>query len=147
MLSHVQLFVTPLTIASQAPLSMEFSRQEYWSGLPSPTSGDLCKPGMEPLSLVSPALTGGFFTTLHLGKSHYCIRDLQNGTFVISSLNWLARLYTHIYMERKNFPNYLVTLSYVSYKKDRLNICLSFYLSVFIIWLQHFKSNSWCFSF
>ena len=39
------------------------------------------------------------------GKSHYCIRDLYNGTFVISSLNWLARLYTDIYMERKNFPN------------------------------------------
>ena len=81
------------------------------------------------------------------GKSHYCIRDLQNGTFVILSLNWLARLYTYTYMERKTFPNYLVTLNYVPYKKDRLNICLSFYLSVFIIWLQHFKSNSWCFSF
>ena len=68
MLSHVQLFVTPLTVACQAPLSMEFSRQEYWSGWLFPTSGDLSNPGMEPLSLVSPALTGGFFTTFHLGS-------------------------------------------------------------------------------
>ena len=47
----------------QAPLSMEFSRQEYGSGLPFPTSRDLLDPGIEPVSPVSPALTGGFFTT------------------------------------------------------------------------------------
>ena len=47
----------------QAPLSMGFSRQEYWSGLPFPTPGDLSDPGIEPESLVSPALAGGFFTT------------------------------------------------------------------------------------
>jgi len=51
------------TIAHQAPLSMEFSRQEYWSRLPFPTPGDLLNPGIEPLSLASPALAGGFFTT------------------------------------------------------------------------------------
>ena len=50
-------------VAHQAPLSMEFSRQEYWSGLSFPTSGDLPNPGIEPMSLVSPALAGGFFTT------------------------------------------------------------------------------------
>ncbi|ELR46456.1 hypothetical protein M91_05097, partial [Bos mutus] len=49
--------------ASQAPLSMEFSRQEYWSGLPFPPPGDLPNPGIEPMSLVSPALASGFFTT------------------------------------------------------------------------------------
>ena len=51
------------TVACQAPLSMQFSRQEYWSGLPVPTPGDLPNPGVEPTSLVSPALAGGFFTT------------------------------------------------------------------------------------
>ena len=61
-LSRVQLFSAPWTIARQASLSMEFSRQEYWSGLPFPTSGDLSDPGIEPASLVSPALAGGFFT-------------------------------------------------------------------------------------
>ena len=54
---------TPGTVTHQAPLSMEFSRQEYWSGLPFPTPGDLPDSGMKPMSLVSPALAGGFFTT------------------------------------------------------------------------------------
>ena len=61
--SHVQLFVTPWTVACQAPLSMGFSKQEYWSGLPCPPPGDLPNPGTEPESLMSPALAGGFFTT------------------------------------------------------------------------------------
>ena len=50
-LSRVQLFVTPCTVAHLAPLSMGFSRQEYWSGLPCPPSGDLPDPGIEPTSL------------------------------------------------------------------------------------------------
>ena len=149
---------TPWIAAHQAPLSMEFSRQEYWSGLPFPSSGDLSNPGMEPESLalasaaaweapnkhlavlclvaqlcpilcnpVDCSLPGssvrGIFQARMLewiaisyfrgsfqprdgtlvscvscidrwilyhvppGKSHYCIRDLYNGTFVISSLN------------------------------------------------------------
>ena len=66
MLSHfscVQLFVTLWTVGLQAPLSMGFSRQEYWSGWPCPPPGHLPDPGMEPVSLMSPALVGGFFTT------------------------------------------------------------------------------------
>ena len=62
-LSRVRLFVTPWTVAYQASQSMEFSRQEYWSGLPFPSPGDLPNPGIEPMSLMTPALTGGFFTT------------------------------------------------------------------------------------
>ena len=53
----------PMTIACQVPLSMGFSRQEYWSGLPFPTAGDLPNPEVEPASLMSPALAGRFFTT------------------------------------------------------------------------------------
>ena len=49
-LSRVRLFVTPWTVACQAPLSMGFSRQEYWSGLPFPSPGDLSNPGIEPRS-------------------------------------------------------------------------------------------------
>ena len=67
-LSHVLLFATPWTVAYQAPLSMGFPWQEYWSGLPFPTPGDLPKPGIEPTSLTSPALEGGFFTLCYLGK-------------------------------------------------------------------------------
>ena len=58
-LSRVRLFETPWTIAHQAPRSMGFSRQEYWSGLLFPSPGDLPNPGIEPC----PALAGGFFTT------------------------------------------------------------------------------------
>ena len=53
-------FVTPWTVVHQAPLSMGFPRQEYWSGLPFPSSGDIPDSGIEP---VFPALAGGFFTT------------------------------------------------------------------------------------
>ena len=52
----------PMAAAQQAPVSMGFSRQEYWSGLPFPPLGDLPNPGVEPTSPVSPALAGGFFT-------------------------------------------------------------------------------------
>ena len=62
--SRVQLFVTPWTVAHQVPLSMGFSRQEYWSGLPFPTPVDLPNSGIEPASPVSPPLAGGFFTTM-----------------------------------------------------------------------------------
>ena len=62
-LSHVQLFETLWTIAHQAPLSMGFSRQEYWNGLPFLPPGDLPNPGIEPESLPSPALTSRFSTT------------------------------------------------------------------------------------
>ena len=54
--------MTPWTVAHQAPLSMEFSSQEYWSGLPCPPPGDLPHAGIEPASLMSPALAGRFFT-------------------------------------------------------------------------------------
>ena len=62
-LSCVRLFETPWTVGQQAPLSMGFPRQEYRSGLPFPAPGDLLDPGIKPTSLVSPALTGRFFTT------------------------------------------------------------------------------------
>ena len=64
----VQLFATPWTVARQAPLSVGFSSQEYWSGLLFPPPGDLPDPGIEPVSLVSPALAGRFFTTEPPGK-------------------------------------------------------------------------------
>ena len=62
-LSCVWLFAAPWTVACQAPVSMEFSRQEYWSGLPCPPPGDLPNPGIKPPSLVSSAWPGRFFTT------------------------------------------------------------------------------------
>ena len=61
-LSRVQLFATPWTVAHQAPLSMEFSKQEYWSRLPFPSPGELPNLEIELVSLASPELAGGFFT-------------------------------------------------------------------------------------
>ena len=62
-ISCVRLFVMLWTVALQTPLSMGFSRQEYWSGLPFPSPEDLPDPGIKPVSLKSCALVGGFFTT------------------------------------------------------------------------------------
>ena len=61
--SRARLCATPWTVTRQASLSMGFSRQEYWSGLSCPPPGDLPDPGIEPMSLTSPALAGMFFTT------------------------------------------------------------------------------------
>ena len=72
--SHVRPFVTLWTMAHQAPLSVGFPRQEYWSGLPFPFPGDPLDPRIEPTSLMSPALTGRFFFFLPLvppGKPIY----------------------------------------------------------------------------
>ena len=62
--------VTPWTVDHQGPLSMEFSRQEYWSGLPCPPPGDLPDPGIKLTSLMFPALAGGFFTTSATWEAH-----------------------------------------------------------------------------
>ena len=61
---HAKLLQScPTFCVRQAPLCMEFSRQEYWNGLPRLPPGDLPNPGTEPLSLVAPAVSGTFFTT------------------------------------------------------------------------------------
>ena len=67
--SCVQLFVTLWTVARQVPLSMGFSRQEYWSGLPCPPPGDLPDPGTKLVSLMSRALARRFFTTIATWKA------------------------------------------------------------------------------
>ena len=67
--SHVQLFVTLRTAAHQAPLSMGFSKHEYWSGLPFLSPGELPNPGTKP---ESPALAGRFFTAKPPGKPKLC---------------------------------------------------------------------------
>ena len=68
LLSCVQLTVTPWTVACQAPLSMGFTKQEYWNGLLFPPPRDLPIPGIEPASPAMAALAGGFFTIEPLGK-------------------------------------------------------------------------------
>ena len=69
LLSRVRLFATPWTVARQAPLSMGFSKQEYWGGFPFPSPGDLPEQGIQLTSLASPALAGGLFATREAPQS------------------------------------------------------------------------------
>ena len=73
-LTRVRFFATPWTVAHQAPLSMGFSRQEYWSGLPFPSSGDLPYPGIEPRS---PALQADTLTSEPPGKYTYYLKTVM----------------------------------------------------------------------
>jgi len=77
MLSHVQLFASPWTVAHQAPLSIEFSRKEYWSKFPYPTAEDLPNTWIELASFGSPALVGRFVTTVPPGKHFYTMSVIK----------------------------------------------------------------------
>ena len=91
MLTHfslIQLFATSWTIACQAPLSMEFSRQEYWSGLPCPSLGDLPNPGIEPRST---ALRVDSLPAEPQGRpknTGVCSLSLLQWIFPTQELNW-----------------------------------------------------------
>ena len=100
-LSHVQLFATPWTGARQAPLSMGFSRQEYWSGLPSPSPGDPPHPGIEPGSRASSAMPGELSTpstTWEALLSYICCQ--KNHTA-------LARKQEYLILKRQSLSKYL----------------------------------------
>ena len=107
MLSYVWLFVIPWTVAHQTPLSLGFSRQEYWSGLPFPLPGDLPNPGIKPVFLESPASAGRFFATRAIWKalidyiSHYNIEILSANHAMVQSFSgtkyhWVPSLYHKI---------------------------------------------------
>ena len=90
-----QLFETPWTVDHQTPLSMEFSRQEYWSELPCPPPGDLPEPEIKPMSLTSPALASGSFTTsttweIYLLLMYHLWRNVHS--------NFLSVFYWSIYL-------------------------------------------------
>ena len=75
-LSCVQLFATPWTVAYQAPPSVGFSRQEYWSGLPFPSPEDLPDPGIKPKYLMFLSFAGGFFTTSTTWEAHFMYNNI-----------------------------------------------------------------------
>ena len=101
--SHVRLLMMLGNVARQAPLSMRFSRQEYWSGLPFPPPGDLPDPGIEPESFRSPALTEGFFTTSAPGKTKHGIQISFQFFFCVIK--------------------YFILLNYCCYTKRLYSIC------------------------
>ena len=85
-LSHIScvgLFATPWTVAYKAPLPLGFLRQVYWNRMPCPPPGYIPRPGIEPVSLTSPALAGRFFTTSTTWEA-------QGGNLFLSNASWLG---------------------------------------------------------
>ena len=134
MLSHVQLFAAPWTVALKAPLSMEFSRKEYWSGLPLPTPGALPDPGIKPtslVSLVSPTLAGRFFNIsatwegpgliisgffFHWWKlKHYFTRSSIDYFWIIKRKYLMCTVYEEIYelSEINSWKHIMILLSHI----------------------------------
>ena len=97
--SCIWLFAAPWTVACQAPLSVELSRQEYWRGLPCPPPGDLPNPEIKPASLASPALAGRFLTTRTIWET------LLRNAVLVNSATFLLPLFPvlHSWWLRKNF--------------------------------------------
>ena len=89
LLSRVWLFATPWTVAHQSPLSRGFSKQDYWSGLPCPSPGDLPDSKIEPMSLKSPALASEFLATVPPGKP---VKRLLFSRPVVCNSLWPRRL-------------------------------------------------------
>ena len=106
-------------VACQAPLSMRFLRQEYWSGLPLLPPGDLPDPGMEPMSLVSPAMAGRFFTTEPPEKPS--ISPKGNSTSILHTFKnkWLQ------VVKFFSFYQYLVSLPQCSFPSINSPHCFS----------------------
>ena len=111
------------TVACQAPLSMEFSRQEHWSGLPLPPPGDLPDPGIEPASPVSPALQADSLSSEPPGEPNLCIVDINSYLVLMSAIfNKLEKqyaqkwkiLYIYIYTYKRIYTHiHIYVLSHV----------------------------------
>ena len=99
--SRIQLFATPRTVARQAPLSMGFSREEYWSGLPCPPPGDLPNPGIKPRS---PVLQADSLSSEPLGKSTMWI-NLENIVLIEKKKVTIHRLYNSISIKGLELEN------------------------------------------
>ena len=110
--SHVRLCATLWAVAHQGPLSMEFSRQDYWSGLPCPPPGEFPDPGMEPAFLMSPALADRSFTSSATWEAHQeshlliLYAEYEWFTYFISSNSTTNPLQYLLFQRRKprDFP-------------------------------------------
>ena len=114
-LSHIWLFVTLWTVGHQAPLAMEFSRQEYLSGLPFPSPGYLPNPRIKPTAPVSPALAGRFFTTAPLEKPYDSmdVGSLISGSPAFSkSCLYIWKFLVHVLLKPslKDFEHYFASM-------------------------------------
>ena len=125
-LSHVQLFAPPQTVARQAPLPMEFSRQEYWSGWPFPSSGALPKPGIKPMSLASPALAGGFFTISTTWEAHVTAdsSSIQAQISRVCFFHFLVRILWQVELILNKCDAFLLLIWIWKFKAGKDSSCL-----------------------
>ena len=156
--SHVPLWVTPWTVAHQAPLSMGFSRQEYWRGLPSPPAGDLPNPGIKLRSLMSPALAADSLPLTPPGKPYsYVIKHLHrisathHSYCCLTSLWYYPKFFSfNLFIHNPNSREFMCTHSYIHtdilFPKSCLSllalwcICFSLWSSrSFIVWSYLFS--------
>ena len=105
-----QIFVTPWTVAYQAPLSMGFSRRDYCSGLPFPFPGDLPDPGIEPPSLASPTLAGGFLTTSATWEDQHTSSVQSLSRVQLFATPWTAACQASLFIT--NFQSLLRLMSF-----------------------------------
>ena len=110
-LSHVQLFATPWTAACQAPLSMGFLRQEYWSGLPFSSQGESSRPRYQ----VSPALAGGFF--IQIGGIKISRKGMKTCAF------YFFIIYLFIFIIIILLYNIILVLPYINMNPPRVYTC------------------------
>ena len=134
--SHVQLFATPWTVAHQTPLSMEFSRQEYWGGLPCPSPVVLPNPGIKPGSFMSSALMGGFFTTSTPWKPNVVL--LLHRIVEISMENSQEYLHIKYFLKLLNSPKDTVMFLNLYVK----NSVEKYFVSISVSDIQPYKYKS-----
>ena len=125
---QAQRFLTlwdPWTAAGQAPLSMEFSRQKYWSGLPFTSLGDLPNLGIKPASLASSALVGRFFTTVPLGKPSTILWPHQDNNILIlfSMFFFPTSSFSSLLSLIYKLSHYNHSFTYVSNSLPNVSLC------------------------
>ena len=137
--SHVWLFATLWTIACQALLSMGFSRQEYWSGLPYPSPGNLPDLGIEPVFLMSPTVAGGFYTTSTTWKAQFpkCFLLKKKST-----MNSKQKEKEKICWFNNHYPSFPPFLRYcfICWPGERIRgiiFCVSYMPLWLLIWKPH----------
>ena len=136
MFSHVWLFVTLWTVVCQAPLSIGFSRPDYWNELAFPPPGDLLDPGVKHMSLISPPLAGGFFISEPYGKPIY-ISD-PNIYIYIYVYVWAVSEITMLYIW--NTVELYVNTNHSN--NNKINQKCPFYKPLFSLISLHFRWKS-----
>ena len=141
-LRSYRLFVTPWTVAHQAPLSMGLSRQEYWSGLPCPPPGDLPHPGIEHVSLVSSALQADSLPLSHGGSlqpSYFII--IYVFLWTILSIFWKKTMWINLWY--KNTLKYFCFYLFIVYRALLYTLCYSCFLPRCRQWGYSYVAKKW----